>query len=177
MSDESNSTERNRNLWAPWRMEYIDTLSTPAGGCFLCNHRDNPADDEKNLVLWRGKRCFAVLNRFPYTGGHALVSPMDHVPSFTDLDDTTMVELMRMVCDVQRAQGQALKAEGFNIGVNIGRCAGAGLPGHLHVHIVPRWGGDTNFMPVFGQVRVIPQFLQTLRQQICDAARQLGIVQ
>ena len=143
--------ERHRNLWAPWRMQYIDALSDAEGGCFLCRYRDAPADDERNLVLWRGRRTFAVLNRFPYTGGHLMVG------------------------DVQRVLAKTVRAQGFNIGINVGRCAGAGLPGHLHVHIVPRWEGDTNFMSVFGGARVIPQALETLYAQLRRAAEKMNL--
>lgn len=156
-------------------MEYIDELNEGPGGCFLCRYASAPADDEKNLVLWRGKKCFAVLNRFPYTGGHSLVAPYAHVPDLADLDEPTLVEIMSMLRDMQAILRHALRADGFNIGMNIGRCSGAGLPGHLHVHIVPRWNGDTNFMPVFGGVRVIPQALNVLWKQIRDAASELGL--
>jgi len=175
MSEEPASTERNRNLWAPWRMEYMDMLADGPGGCFFCRYRDDPAGDAMNLVVWRGRRAITVLNRFPYTGGHSMVAPMDHVAALSDLDDQTVLEIMGMVRDLQGALERAVRAEGFNIGINIGRCAGAGLPGHLHVHVVPRWQGDTNFMPVFGGVRIIPQMLQDLRDQILRAAKELHL--
>jgi ATP adenylyltransferase len=162
---ETNS-EQNRNLWAPWRMEYIDSLSAPSDGCFLCHHRDHADDDAKNYVLWRGRRSFVVLNRFPYTGGHSMVAPFDHVADLSEVDDETMLEMIQLLRDLQRALTHAVRAEGFNIGINIGRCAGAGLPGHLHIHIVPRWSGDTNFMAVFGGVRVIPQSLDALYEAL-----------
>ena len=174
MSDPSRPGERPRNLWAPWRMEYIDSLRAPAGECFLCRHRDE-ADDRKNLVLWRGRRCFALLNRFPYTGGHSMVAPLEHLAGLDDLDDQTMLEMMRLVRDLRTLLAEALRAEGCNLGVNIGRCAGAGLPGHLHVHVVPRWQGDTNFMPVLGDVRVIPQSLEALYDRLRQTADRLGL--
>jgi ATP adenylyltransferase len=175
MSDESSSTERQRNLWAPWRMEYIDALREPAGGCFLCRYRDQASEDRKNLVLWRGRHTFVMLNRFPYTGGHSMVAPYAHVADLSELDEPAMLEIMAMLRDMQAILKHALRADGFNIGINIGRCAGAGLPGHLHVHIVPRWNGDTNFMPVFGGVRVIPQTLETLYEQIRKAGDELKL--
>lgn len=163
------------NIWAPWRLEYIESLGDKRDGCFLCEHRDDPAGDEKNLVIWRGRRSFAVLNRFPYTGGHSLVAPAEHLADLADLDEATTVEMMAMVRDLQKVLARAIRAEGFNIGINIGRCAGAGLPGHLHVHIVPRWGGDTNFMAVFGDVRVVPTALKNLRAQMLRAAAEMGL--
>ncbi len=178
MADDSPSTERKRNIWAPWRMAYIDGLDdhpdAGSGGCFLCRYRDEP-DDEKHLVLWRGRRCFALLNLFPYTGGHSMVAPLTHAAALADLDPPTMLEMMSQVRDLQAVLAHALRAEGFNVGINIGRCAGAGLPGHLHVHVVPRWGGDTNFMGVLGEVRVIPTSLEELYARIRAAAEALHL--
>jgi ATP adenylyltransferase len=156
-------------------MEYIESLAEPGEGCFLCAYRDNGEDDARNLVLWRGRRALAVLNRFPYTGGHTLVAPLEHVGGLDDLDGETMVEMMEMVRDVQVALRHTIGAEGFNIGFNVGHCAGAGLPDHIHVHVVPRWHGDTNFMSVFGGVRVISQALETLREQLLATAAKLGL--
>ena len=175
MSGEQASPEWKSNLWAPWRMEYIESLGGEEGGCFLCGIRDNPGDDEKNLLIWRGRRSFTVLNRFPYTGGHSLIAPLDHVGGLGDINERTLLEMMAAVRDIQEALSHAIRAQGFNIGINIGRCAGAGLPGHLHIHVVPRWSGDTNFMPVFGDVRVIPDSLQKLRDRIRRASEELGL--
>lgn len=175
MDEQARSAEFKTNIWSPWRMEYIESLSGPDGDCFLCRSRDNPAADAENYVLWRGRRTLAILNRFPYTGGHTLIAPLAHVPGLADLDDATTLELWGMVRDVQAVLGKAIHAEGFNVGINIGRCAGAGLPGHLHVHVVPRWGGDTNFMAVTGDVRVIPVALAKLRQQMLDAGAAMGL--
>lgn len=175
MTDESPSTERNENIWAPWRMVYIDKLAAGDDGCFLCNYRDNGDNDEENLVLWRGQRSFAVMNRYPYTGGHTMVAPLAHLGSLEDLDGKTMREMMEMMRDLQQVLSRAIRAEGFNIGMNIGRCAGAGLPGHLHMHIVPRWGGDTNFMPVLGDVHVIPASLGELYEQLRRTSDELGL--
>ncbi|MBS3734788.1 MAG: HIT domain-containing protein [Phycisphaerae bacterium] len=178
MTEDRASTERNRNLWAPWRMQYIDALNhapdADDGGCFLCRYRDAD-DDENNYVLWRGRRCFAVLNLFPYTGGHTLIAPFEHVGDLGDLDDETMCEMVSNVRDVEQVLRQAIRAEGFNVGINIGRCAGAGLPGHLHVHVVPRWSGDTNFMAVFGDVRVVPTHLAELHGRIRQVAAKMNL--
>jgi ATP adenylyltransferase len=175
MTDESSSTERNRNLWAPWRMEYIDALHVKDDSCFLCRYRDDAADDAANLVLWRSQRCLVLLNRFPYNGGHSMIAPLEHVPDLASLDGETMLDIMHLLRDMQRILRQAVNAEGFNVGINIGRCAGAGLPGHLHVHIVPRWSGDTNFMSVFAGARVIPQSLEALYRQMRQAGQDLRL--
>ncbi len=162
-------------------MEYIDALNggdKPEGGvagCFLCHHRDDATNDRKNLVLWRGRKSFVVLNRFPYTGGHSMIAPYEHVGDLASVDDQAMLEIMQFLRDMQAVLSSALRCEGFNIGINVGRCAGAGLPGHLHVHIVPRWSGDTNFMPVFGGVRVIPQTLESLYDQLKKAGQESGL--
>ncbi len=175
MSDESSSTERSRNIWAPWRTEYIETLAGDDDGCFLCRYRDETDSDEPNLVLWRRRRSFAVLNRFPYTGGHSLIAPYDHVGDLGEIERDDLCEIMELVRDVQRVLARAIRAEGFNIGINVGRCAGAGLPGHLHVHVVPRWAGDTNFMSVLGDVRVIPQSLQELYALLRRTGQEMNV--
>lgn len=156
-------------------MEYIDSLSDADQGCFLCRYRDDAENDAENLVLWRGRRSFVVLNRFPYTGGHSLISPMEHVGDVAELDDETLLEMVHLLRDIKTTMDAAMSAEGYNVGINIGRCAGAGLPGHLHVHVVPRWGGDTNFMPVFGGVRVIPQSLGEIYRLLSESSEKLGL--
>ncbi len=176
MGDESSKHfDRVRNIWAPWRIEYIESLKSDDDGCFLCQYRDDPDNDEKNLVLWRSQRCLAVLNRFPYNGGHALVAPLQHVGTLSEFDSETMLEMMEMVRDLQLTLAEAIDPQGFNVGINLGRCAGAGLPGHLHTHIVPRWSGDTNFMTVCSDVRVIPTSLQSLYDQLTRTARRMGL--
>jgi ATP adenylyltransferase len=176
MGEQSHSTERKTNLWAPWRMEYIDGLGgDQPDGCFLCRYRDQIDRDGANLVLWRGRKSLAVMNRFPYTGGHSMVAPTAHVASLDELEPAAMVEMLEMVRDLQKVLARAIRAEGFNIGMNVGRCAGAGLPGHLHIHVVPRWGGDTNFMAVLGEVRVIPQRLEELYELLRRAGQDLKL--
>lgn len=176
MSEESSGSERRKNLWAPWRMEYIRSLSPEQDkGCFLCRSAEHPENDESNFVLWRGPRTFAMLNRFPYTGGHALVAPYEHIAELADIDAAAMREMMEMLRDLQAVLARAIRAQGFNIGINLGRCAGAGLPGHLHAHIVPRWSGDTNFMTVLDDVRVIPQALDELCTQLRAASGELDL--
>ncbi|MGA2266405.1 MAG: HIT domain-containing protein [Phycisphaerae bacterium] len=166
---------RHENIWAPWRMEYINGLADGDDGCFLCRCRDDRKNDAANLVLWRGRKNFIVLNRFPYTGGHSMVAPLEHLADLTDLDDATMLEMLQMIRDLQRVLSQTVHAHGFNIGINLGRCAGAGLPDHLHVHVVPRWAGDTNFMPVLTGKTVIPVALEKLFAQLRQTAGQLRL--
>jgi ATP adenylyltransferase len=181
MPRKSASTERRRNIWAPWRTQYIQGLSSGddkgagKGGCFLCRYRDEPRRDRKNLVLWRSPRTLTLLNRFPYTGGHSMVAPLEHVGELGDLDERTLLEILGVLRDLPRILTEAIGAEGFNVGINLGRCAGAGLPGHLHVHVVPRWMGDTNFMTVFGDVRVIPQSLESLYDLLRETGRKLEL--
>ncbi len=158
-----------KNLWAPWRMKYINELGN-SSDCFFCRYFDSPQDDGDNLVLWRNESGLACLNRFPYTNGHLLIAPGAHKPDLGDLSQTEMLELMQMLAKGEQALSRALNPQGFNVGMNLGRCAGAGLPGHLHFHIVPRWQGDTNFMAITGEVRVIPQDLAESYRAIKAAA-------
>lgn len=153
----------HETLWAPWRLAYIKSPDRPAAGeCFLCLGRDHPADDRNNLVLYRGQHVFVVLNRFPYNNGHLLVAPYAHKAHLSDLDDGELLECGQLLRELTGVLTRAMSPDGFNIGLNLGKVAGAGLPGHLHWHIVPRWNGDTNFMPVLGDVNVIPQSLDAL---------------
>lgn len=156
---------KRKNLWAPWRMEYIRSLNKP-DGCFLCDYVQNPQGDSDNLVLWRAQRSFVVFNRYPYNNGHMLICPNRHIADLSEAGQEEMVELMKLVRETQKVLTAAIHPHGFNIGMNFGRCAGAGLPGHLHVHIVPRWNGDTNYMAVCGGTDVISQSLRDLYDQL-----------
>ena len=152
-----------KRIWAPWRMEYI--LNSRKRGCFLCDIcRDEK--DEQNLVLKRGKSNFLLLNRYPYNNGHLMVAPYKHVDSLESLNANEMSEMMQMASTACNVLRKNLHPDGFNLGLNIGKAAGAGLKDHLHLHIVPRWEGDTNFMPVLGEVKIIPQPLDELWRQI-----------
>ncbi len=158
-------------LWAPWRMDYIagmDSSGSHAGGCFLCGARDS-GDDRKGLVFLRREHAFAVLNRFPYNNGHTLIVPNAHKGELDELADDEMLALMTLARDVMALYRRLMRPDGFNAGLNFGRVAGAGLPEHLHLHVVPRWSGDTNFMPVLGQTKVIPQALLDLYDRIVGA--------
>ncbi|HUT30069.1 MAG TPA: HIT domain-containing protein [Sedimentisphaerales bacterium] len=163
----------HKNLWAPWRIGYIQGLSgdtrtqkkqgtSEQSGCFICDNQANPQDDDKNLVLWRSAQSLVMLNRFPYNNGHLLIAPARHIADFDSADEAEMLEIIKLIRDSQKALSLAIAPHGFNVGMNFGRCAGAGLPGHLHVHLVPRWDGDTNFMPVCSDTGVISQSMSEL---------------
>jgi len=160
-------TERE-NLWAPWRIHYIQGLDKDSSsakaktGCFICHNLANPQDDDKNLVLWRTDKSIVILNRFPYNNGHLLIAPARHIPDLSEAGDDENLEMINLIRESQKALSLAIKPHGFNIGMNFGRCAGAGLPGHLHIHVVPRWDGDTNFMHVCSDTDVISQSLTEL---------------
>jgi ATP adenylyltransferase len=173
-------------LWAPWRLEYVtgneSNASTPPEpiewqpgadqGCFLCRAAakyDTAADaDRQLLVVERGPHSMVVLNRFPYNNGHLLISPQQHVGDLKEMTRDEHMACMESLAKLTAVYREHLNAEGFNIGLNLGRVAGAGLPGHLHWHLVPRWNGDNNFMPVLAGTRVIPQSLEALWEFLKD---------
>ncbi len=159
----------NKNIWAPWRMEYIHQLCEPKGTCFLCQARDNPQEDDKNFLLLRGSHCFVMLNRFPYTGGHMLIAPYAHEGDLEKTGDEVLLEMMQILRKMKHLLETVMRAEGFNVGLNLCHCAGAGLPDHLHLHIVPRWSGDTNFMSVLGEIRVIPEGIEKTFKKLKEA--------
>ena len=163
-----------KNLWAPWRMKYIKGL-TEEHECFLCYDRDNPEKDKENHVLWRTENCLVVFNRFPYNNGHLLVAPKRHIAGLDEATDEEMLDIMKLVRDCKLALKSVVSPEGFNVGINFGRCAGAGLPGHMHVHIVPRWNGDTNYMAVCSGTDVISQSLEELYDRLTEAGQKLGL--
>lgn len=156
-------------LWAPWRMQYIENIDQKSD-CFICDVLNAPlSHDAQHLVVSRHPRCFVILNRFPYNNGHLLVCPNSHKGDLACLDPDEMLELMQVTSSTIELLKRVMHPHGFNVGINIGRVAGAGLPGHLHIHIVPRWDGDTNFMPVLADVKVIPQALEELRDILANA--------
>jgi ATP adenylyltransferase len=160
-----------RPLWAPWRIEYITGEKPP--GCVFCAAAKGEGDDAA-LVLERGERCFAMLNAFPYASGHAMVLPYRHVADLLTLDEDEVRELMLLTRRTERALTAVMSPQGFNIGLNIGEAAGAGIAEHLHLHIVPRWAGDTNFMPVLADAHVIPQALEATRDALAAALSELS---
>jgi ATP adenylyltransferase len=149
-----------QRLWAPWRLEYVKGERRDEGCIFCLAAEAGPAEDEARYVLHRGERCFAMLNAFPYNSGHLMVSPRRHVASLEDLDDDEALELMALARRALRAVRGAYDPDGFNLGVNEGEVAGAGFAGHVHLHVVPRWAADSNFMAVTGDTRVLPQSLE-----------------
>ncbi|MHC4551464.1 MAG: HIT family protein [Planctomycetota bacterium] len=161
--------ERN-NLWAPWRVKYIQG-NTSNSECFLCDYLEKPQEDKENLVLWRTEHAMVVFNRFPYNNGHLLIAPNRHIADLSDATSDEMLSLMTLVRDCQALLRAAIGPHGFNVGMNFGRCAGAGLPGHLHIHIVPRWNGDTNYMHVCGDTDVISQGLDELYDILTEVSK------
>lgn len=148
-----------KHLWSPWRLEYL--TKPKANGCIFCEAAQGD-NDRENLVLLRGERAFLMLNRYPYNNGHFMAVPYAHVPSLEDLDRSTLTEIMLLVNKGLGALRATMEPQGFNIGANLGEVAGAGIEEHVHIHAVPRWAGDTNFMPLIGNARVVPQtWLQT----------------
>ena len=155
-------------LWAPWRLEYVQKADKQ-DGCVFCTAAASSDDDESQLVVHRGERAFVLLNKFPYSSGHLLVAPYRHGLNFGDLDEAEILEIHRLGAQGLEALAATYEPEGYNLGWNIGRIAGAGIPDHGHLHVVPRWGGDTNFMPVLGDVKVIPEHLAATRARLVDA--------
>lgn len=147
-------------LHAPWRIQYILGPKTSPDGGSIFTRVAQSSDDEANYVIARGRSCFAMLNTFPYSGGHLMVIPYREVPDFDDLLDEELLELMKLMRRCKNALRKTMHPHGFNIGVNLGRPAGAGIEQHLHLHIVPRWPGDTNFMPVIANTTVVPEALR-----------------
>jgi len=151
-----------RQLWAPWRIEFIRAVDKD-DDCFLCRAARDEGE-EKEIVLRRAEKSFCIMNRYPYSNGHLLIAPYRHVADLDDLTDAEMLEMMKLLRQAKTALGESVRPHGFNVGLNLGRAAGAGLEAHIHWHIVPRWVGDTNFMPVFGATKVIPQALHELAE-------------
>jgi len=155
-------------LWAPWRMQYIG--GPKADGCILCEKIEG--DDEKNLVLARGDHAYVLVNIYPYNSGHLMIAPYRHLDCLEKLSPEEMAEMMTWARKSEQALRAAFDAEGFNIGINIGKVAGAGIDGHVHMHVVPRWNGDTNFMPVLGETKVIPEYLEETYAKLLPYYRQ-----
>ncbi|NUQ60861.1 MAG: HIT domain-containing protein [Pirellulales bacterium] len=172
---------RHEQIWAPWRLGYITgnldevdaleaELQFPAGAdrdCFLCQAVASRADRQRHVVR-RGEHTITILNRYPYNNGHLLIAPRCHRGRLDELDAAVHLACAEELCRMTRLLERVLRPEGFNVGLNLGKVAGAGLPGHLHWHIVPRWNGDTNFMPTLAAVKVIPQALDALWEALTE---------
>ena len=143
----------HKNLWAPWRIKYIQSLSE-SSDCFICHNTENPQDDDKNLVLWRSKHCIVILNRFPYNNGHLLIAPVRHIPDLEEATNEELLEMTKLVRESQKALSLAIKPHGFNVGMNNGISAGQTIM-HAHIHLIPRRDGDTS-NPRGGVRGVIP---------------------
>ena len=152
-------------LWAPWRVKYVTEMIGKRKGCIFCEMISDK-NDPKNYILKRTKYSFSVLNIFPYNNGHVLIVPNRHVKDLSRLKKEEKIDLIELLEATKKALDKTLKPGGYNIGANIGRIAGAGFPGHLHIHIVPRWKGDVNFMPVIGNTKVISQSLKALYEKL-----------
>lgn len=162
-----------QRLWAPWRMKYIEQADeTP--GCIFC---EKPAEhkDAGNLILYRGKTAFFMLNAFPYNTGHLMVAPFKHTADMEGLDDEELLEISHLVRYTIRLLRAAMQPDGFNLGVNLGRTAGAGVADHIHWHVVPRWNGDTNFMPVVADTKVLPESLEATYDKLIQKISEPGV--
>jgi len=164
-------------LWSPWRSRYIDTFKDESkkhgDECFFCEAIKSPARDQELLVITRRELCFAMLNKFPYNNGHMLIAPYRHIGEFEQLTTEEMTAIMILLNDAMKVLKHCVKPHGFNVGANLGREAGAGVPGHLHFHIVPRWNGDTSFMPLLAEVKIVSQALEDNQQTFSNAFAEL----
>jgi ATP adenylyltransferase len=155
-------------LWAPWRLEYV-THADEQSGCVFCAEAAGEVED--SLVVRRGDRAFAVLNKFPYSSGHLLIAPFAHVGELAEVGEEAALEVHRLALGAIEALRSVYEPDGFNLGWNLGRVAGAGIADHVHLHVVPRWSGDTSFMPVLGDVKVLPEHLHATRERLAAAWR------
>jgi len=160
-------------LWAPWRMEYITSVNDTDPGCIFC---DKPAErkDKKNLIVYRSKACFVMLNKFPYNNGHLMIVPYIHESEITNLSDEILLDVHKTLNHCVRALKNTLNPHGMNIGLNLGRTAGAGIDTHIHYHLVPRWNGDTNFMPIIGATKVVSEALDKTWKKLNSELKKLS---
>lgn len=158
MPSSDDHKETKQLLWAPWRMTYIETCGV-SDGCIFCE-KPKQKTDRENLIVYRAEHVFVIMNRFPYNNGHMMVVPYRHIADLSLLDLNEKTALMDLITVCQQVLQQVMAPHGYNVGMNLGRTAGAGIADHLHFHIVPRWNGDTNFMPVLGETKVISEALE-----------------
>ncbi|MBL8063411.1 MAG: HIT domain-containing protein [Anaerolineales bacterium] len=159
-----------KHLWSPWRMTYIEN-NKKESGCVFCNAQARE-DNAENLIAFRGNHAYVILNRFPYTSGHLMVIPFVHISNLEELNAETRAEMMELTSRCTTILRETYRTQSFNVGVNIGEAAGAGVLGHVHIHIVPRWAGDTNFMSSVGETRVLPEALEDTYTRIKAAFEQ-----
>jgi len=155
-----------KHLWSPWRMTYLENHAKEEG-CVFCNAQARQ-DDAANLIAFRGEHAYVILNRYPYTSGHLMVVPLEHKPDLEQLDPGTRAEMMELTARCMSVLRKVYNPQAFNMGANIGEAAGAGVVEHVHIHIVPRWSGDTNFMSALGETRVLPESLEDTYRKIHD---------
>jgi ATP adenylyltransferase len=160
-------------LYAPWRLDYIKGVADGPKECFLCAAAKSPEYDDANLVLARSSHALLMMNKYPYVNGHLLAAPYRHAASPVDCTADERGEMMELLALGQEALDRAMNPQGFNIGINVGKCSGAGVPGHIHAHLVPRWNGDINFMTIIANVRIIPQALDVAYQLLKDAVTKI----
>jgi ATP adenylyltransferase len=156
-----------KRMSTPWRRKYIEGHEKE-DGCVFCNAVAKKVDNHKNLIVYRGERAFVIVNLFPYTNGHLMVAPMEHQPSLELLDTETRAEMMELVSQTIVILKKVYHPHAFNVGANIGKAAGAGVPDHVHLHIVPRWTGDSNFMSILGETRVLPETIEETYERVRD---------
>jgi len=162
-----------KQLWAPWRMVFIESSKPSSSGCVFCELPKLNRDDE-SLILFRSQTSFIIMNKFPYNNGHLMAIPFRHTADFNSLTSAELSDLMSLTQQCTTALNQAYHPEGFNIGMNLGAAGGAGIKEHLHFHIVPRWQGDTNFMPVLSETKSMPQHLESGYKQLIPYFRSLN---
>jgi ATP adenylyltransferase len=159
-------------IWSPWRFRYISGAAR-TDGCVFCHHASgDPAQDRERLILYRGHLNLVMMNLYPYTTGHMMVAPYEHIGNFADLNEATLTEMMNLAQAAQRALESNYRPEGYNLGMNLGKSAGAGIVDHLHLHFLPRWNGDTNFMTAIGETRVQPEDLWSTYDKLLASFRQ-----
>jgi ATP adenylyltransferase len=162
-------------LWSPWRFRYVSQANAPRGCVFCEISAAEHSRDRENLLLYRARSNFILLNRFPYTTGHSMVIPYAHVASLEEVEPATLVETMELARRMQSALRDCYHPEGYNLGINMGKCAGAGVADHLHLHLLPRWTGDSNFMTPIGETRVLPEDLLTTYDKLAPYFRPGGV--
>ena len=162
-----------QQLWAPWRMTYIGSSEEKKNGCFFCDAWKDVDNKKKHLLLGRRKNCFVMLNRYPYTNGHLMIAPVRHIGVMEDVNDIEGLDLWQTTVLAKQALAKAFSPDGFNVGINQGKVAGAGILDHLHLHVVPRWNGDVNFMPVLADIRVVPQALEETHEKLLPYFQEL----